>query len=144
MATTECPICSRHVRPENLMMHVEACLTKQDQPKTPFRSPSPKTKSPVSSRPPTPSPSQKLESPSPSALKKRKRSTPDDVSAVPLAERMRPKDLDDLVGQDELLGPGKLLATLIQADRVPNMILWGYEVLESRFCGTKELIIVGL
>ncbi|KAE9044705.1 ATPase [Phytophthora rubi] len=132
MAATECPICSRHVRPENLALHVEACLTKQEQPKTLFRSPSPstKSKSPMSSRTPNRSPSslppsQNNGSPSPSAQKKRKRSTPEDVSAVPLAERMRPKYLNDLVGQEELLAPGKLLATLIQADRVPNMILWG-------------------
>ncbi|EGZ26031.1 hypothetical protein PHYSODRAFT_481030 [Phytophthora sojae] len=133
MAATECPICSRHVRQENLMLHVEACLAKQEQPKTPlFRSPSPsaKSKSPVSFRTPNRSPSslppsQNNGSPSPAAQKKRKRSAPEDVSGVPLAERMRPKDMDDLVGQEELLGPGKLLATLIQADRVPNMILWG-------------------
>ncbi|POM73820.1 ATPase WRNIP1 [Phytophthora palmivora] len=128
MATTECPICSRHVRPENLMMHVEACLAKQDRPKTLFRSPSPltKSKSPTANRTPSRSPrSQNSPSPSSFALKKRKRTTSDDVSAVPLAERMRPKDLDDLVGQEELVGPGSLLSTLIEADRVPNMILWG-------------------
>jgi putative ATPase len=45
---------------------------------------------------------------------------------VPLAERMRPTALTDLVGQDEVVGPGKALAALIEADRVPNMILWGY------------------
>ncbi|OWZ01626.1 ATPase [Phytophthora megakarya] len=125
---TECPICSRHVRPENLPMHVEACLTKQEQPKTPFRSASPsaKSKSPTSNRTPNRSPSNQPPPPSPSpVLKKRKRSSSDDVSAVPLAERMRPKDLDDLVGQEELVGPDSLLSTLIQADRVPNMILWG-------------------
>ncbi|KAL4161681.1 hypothetical protein PRNP1_002233 [Phytophthora ramorum] len=129
MASTACPICSRHVRPENLMLHVEACLTKQEKPKPVFRSPSPapKAKSPraPSSSQSSPSPSLNPVSPSPSTLKKRKHTAIDDVSAVPLAERMRPKDLDDLVGQEELLGPGKLLATLIQADRVPNMILWG-------------------
>lgn len=46
-------------------------------------------------------------------------------ASAPLAERMRPTSLDALVGQEELLGPGKLLSSLIQADRVPNMILWG-------------------
>ncbi|KAL3667382.1 hypothetical protein V7S43_007608 [Phytophthora oleae] len=130
--TAPCPICSRHVRDENLMLHVEACLTKQDQSKTLLRSlsPSSKSKSPISSRTPNRSPSsqplsQNIPSSSPSNLKKRKRSTADDVSAVPLAERMRPKDLNDLVGQEELLGAGSLLSSLIQADRVPNMILWG-------------------
>ncbi|TYZ61327.1 hypothetical protein PybrP1_010367 [[Pythium] brassicae (nom. inval.)] len=56
--------------------------------------------------------------------KKRRREAAAKTSA-PLAERMRPTSLDDLVGQEELLGPGKLLVSLIQADRVPNMILWG-------------------
>jgi putative ATPase len=45
--------------------------------------------------------------------------------AVPLAERMRPASLADMVGQEHLLGPGKLLARAIAADRVPSMILWG-------------------
>ncbi|KAI9999005.1 hypothetical protein PInf_003684 [Phytophthora infestans] len=127
MSTTECPICSRHVRSESLMLHVDACLAKQDQPKTQFRSPSPsvKSKSPTTSRTPNRSPPPQNSSPSPSAQKKRKRTATDDASAVPLAERMRPTDLNDLVGQEELLGPGSLLSTLIEADRVPNMILWG-------------------
>ena len=44
---------------------------------------------------------------------------------VPLAERMRPRALSDLAGQEHLLGEGKLLARAIAADRVPSMILWG-------------------
>jgi len=44
---------------------------------------------------------------------------------VPLAERMRPRALADLVGQAHLVGEGKLLAHAIAADRVPSMILWG-------------------
>ncbi|MDC0749732.1 replication-associated recombination protein A [Polyangium mundeleinium] len=44
---------------------------------------------------------------------------------VPLAERMRPRALSDLVGQEHLVGEGKLLAHAIAADRVPSMILWG-------------------
>lgn len=44
---------------------------------------------------------------------------------VPLAERMRPRALSDLVGQEHLVGEGKLLARAIGADRLPSMILWG-------------------
>ncbi len=44
---------------------------------------------------------------------------------IPLAERMRPRSLADLVGQTHLVGEGKLLARAIGADRVPSMILWG-------------------
>ena len=44
--------------------------------------------------------------------------------AAPLAERMRPRKLDDIYGQ-ELVGPDGILRGLIEADRVPSMILWG-------------------
>ncbi|APR83647.1 Holliday junction DNA helicase RuvB [Minicystis rosea] len=50
---------------------------------------------------------------------------PELKAAVPLAERMRPSTLADMVGQEHLLGEGKLLARAIAADRVPSMILWG-------------------
>ncbi len=44
---------------------------------------------------------------------------------VPLAERVRPRRLEDLVGHDALLGPTTLLGRAVAADRVPSMILWG-------------------
>ena len=44
---------------------------------------------------------------------------------APLAERMRPRTLDDYVGQEHLLGPGKMLRSLIEDDQVPSLILWG-------------------
>ena len=43
----------------------------------------------------------------------------------PLASRMRPRDLDEFAGQQHLLGPGKILRQLIEADRVSSMIFWG-------------------
>ena len=43
----------------------------------------------------------------------------------PLAERMRPKTLDDIVGQDHLVGPSAPLRSLIESDRLPSVILWG-------------------
>ena len=46
-------------------------------------------------------------------------------SGRPLAERVRPRSLDDFVGQEHLLGPGKPLRTEIESDRVASMILWG-------------------
>ena len=48
-----------------------------------------------------------------------------DPEATPLAERMRPRTLDDYVGQEHVVGPGKLLRRAIEADRIPSMILWG-------------------
>lgn len=169
MASSACPICSRHFRPENLAMHVEFCLTKSARGSSLASSPfaafsTAKKRPPASSAtanrsvsrpgsvpPATPttafSPDHSGHSAAPassalpkagggnhhgdddmhsmpgSASKKRKRL--EEPSPVPLAERMRPTALADLVGQDEVVGPGKALAALIEADRVPNMILWG-------------------
>ncbi|MBV9041007.1 MAG: replication-associated recombination protein A [Acidimicrobiia bacterium] len=44
---------------------------------------------------------------------------------APLAARMRPQTLDDVVGQEKLLAPGKPLRSLIVADRLSSVILWG-------------------
>ncbi len=44
---------------------------------------------------------------------------------APLADRLRPRTLDDLVGQDHLIGPGRPLRVLIEADKLSSVILWG-------------------
>jgi len=46
-------------------------------------------------------------------------------SSGPLAERMRPRALDELVGQDEVLGPGRPLRLAIEQDTLTSVILWG-------------------
>ena len=43
----------------------------------------------------------------------------------PLADRMRPRTLDEFIGQEHILGPGKPLRTVIEAGRVHSMIFWG-------------------
>ena len=43
----------------------------------------------------------------------------------PLAERMRPERLEDFVGQEHILGPGKPLRVQIERDRLTSLILWG-------------------
>jgi putative ATPase len=43
----------------------------------------------------------------------------------PLADRMRPQTLEEVVGQKQILREGKLLRDVIQKDRVPSLILWG-------------------
>lgn len=43
----------------------------------------------------------------------------------PLADRVRPRQLSELLGHADLLGPGTSLRRAIEADRVPSMILWG-------------------
>ena len=47
------------------------------------------------------------------------------ANVAPLADRLRPKTLDDFVGQEGILGQGRLLRRAITADRVGNLILHG-------------------
>ncbi len=47
------------------------------------------------------------------------------VSIVPLAERVRPKTLDEVVGQEHLTGPGKPLRRMLETRRLSSFILWG-------------------
>ena len=44
---------------------------------------------------------------------------------VPLAERMRPKTLDEVVGQDEIIGDGKILTEIVRKQEPVNIIFWG-------------------
>ena len=44
---------------------------------------------------------------------------------IPLAERMRPRSLDEVVGQDELIAPGRPLREMIERDLLQSIILWG-------------------
>jgi len=47
------------------------------------------------------------------------------VAQIPLAERLRPTTLNDLVGQEHLTGEGSILRTAINQGKIPSMILWG-------------------
>ncbi|TAK04814.1 replication-associated recombination protein A [Patescibacteria group bacterium] len=49
----------------------------------------------------------------------------DTARTAPLADRMRPRTLDELVGQRQLVGPGAPIRVLIEADQTPSMLLWG-------------------
>src|SRR5919106_1385051 len=46
-------------------------------------------------------------------------------SAAPMAARMRPRNLDEFVGQQHFLGPGKLLRRMLEADRLTSVIFYG-------------------
>src|SRR3989440_12992868 len=50
--------------------------------------------------------------------------TPSTPTAEPLAARMRPRTLDEILGQDHILGPGRILRRSIEEDHIPSMILW--------------------
>ena len=47
------------------------------------------------------------------------------LAGRPLADRMRPQTLDEFIGQEELLGPGKPLRTQIERDDMSSMLFWG-------------------
>jgi putative ATPase len=44
---------------------------------------------------------------------------------TPLAERLRPRTLDEIVGQDHLIGKGKILRLMVEQDQLTSIILWG-------------------
>src|SRR5262245_36081759 len=47
------------------------------------------------------------------------------VEGTPLADRMRPRTIDEMVGQEHLLGPGRVLRAAIERGELHSMILWG-------------------
>jgi len=83
----------------------------------------------------------------------------DTQNCSPLADRMRPRALEDIVGQDHIVGPGRLLRRAIQADRLSSIILYGppgtgktslaavianttraaFEKLNAVLCGVKDI-----
>ncbi len=52
-------------------------------------------------------------------------SAPTSSAGEPLAARMRPRTLDEILGQEQLLAPGRVLRRSIEEDHIPSMILWG-------------------
>ena len=48
-------------------------------------------------------------------------------SNIPLAERLRPRTLDDYIGQEHLVGPGGVFRKFIETGNVPSFILWGQD-----------------
>ena len=47
------------------------------------------------------------------------------MNRIPLAERMRPEKLDDVIGQDDIIGPGKILTEIVKKGEPVNLIFWG-------------------
>ncbi len=52
-------------------------------------------------------------------------SASDAVARAPLADRMRPQTLDQIVGQDALVGPSAAFRRLVESDQVPSCVFWG-------------------
>ena len=64
-------------------------------------------------------------------------SSSQDRSGQPLAARMRPRTLDEFVGQEQIIGPGTVLRTSIENDDLTSMIFWG-----PAGCGKSTLAAV--
>ncbi|HQJ83928.1 MAG TPA: AAA family ATPase, partial [Candidatus Paceibacterota bacterium] len=58
-------------------------------------------------------------------IDKSKNSKDKDDKMAPLADRLRPENLADFVGQADIVGEGKLLRKLIEQDETPSLIFWG-------------------
>ncbi|MBV9230046.1 MAG: AAA family ATPase, partial [Chloroflexi bacterium] len=54
-----------------------------------------------------------------------KNAPPAPAAGEPLAARMRPHTLDEIIGQEHLLGPGRILRSSIESDHISSMIFWG-------------------
>ena len=48
-----------------------------------------------------------------------------------LALRMRPKTIDQVIGQEHLVGPGKIIRSMVEANRLSSMILYGLQASEK-------------
>ncbi|MCB1027642.1 MAG: AAA family ATPase, partial [Microthrixaceae bacterium] len=47
------------------------------------------------------------------------------AASAPLADRLRPRSLDEVVGQEHLLGPGRPMRVLVESDKLSSVVLWG-------------------
>ena len=47
------------------------------------------------------------------------------MNNTPLADKIRPEKLEDIVGQEHILGKGKILPKIIESEKIPNMIFYG-------------------
>src|SRR5207237_3582132 len=63
--------------------------------------------------------------PPPEVARPEKREASKPTSRPPLSARMRPRNLDEFVGQSHILGPGQLLRRAIEADRIQSLIFYG-------------------
>ncbi|XP_053601347.1 ATPase WRNIP1-like isoform X1 [Plodia interpunctella] len=131
MASVNCPVCDKQFQQEIIEEHVNKCLflnTKDTKSISTskrngshFESTSPHDKKiKLESHINSTSSTGNLIS---ETTKAKKQSTQD--KPLPLAEKMRPLQLDELVGQQEAFGPGSMLRAMLHQKKVPNMILWG-------------------
>ncbi|XP_063358316.1 ATPase WRNIP1-like [Cydia amplana] len=128
-----CPVCNREFKKDQIEDHVNKCLFLNTQPEKNaakrmgsfFNSISPKekrlkTENNINNNAP------KYMEPQPSNLTLNSNGKEEITGkSVPLAEQMRPLSLDDIVGHKESFGAGTMLRSMLEQNKIPNMILWG-------------------
>ncbi|TCD63033.1 hypothetical protein EIP91_006069 [Steccherinum ochraceum] len=145
-----CPVCSKDVPEDSINTHLDSNCSDAEPPASTSQRPLKTTKAkPKDAQTPiAPIFAKKLEpmsspmagpsySQSPTLGKKRKageitmmghssaKRHKDTSSSAPLAERLRPKSLEDFVGHESLIGPDSLLTSMIRGGSTGSMILWG-------------------
>ncbi|XP_049868211.1 ATPase WRNIP1-like [Pectinophora gossypiella] len=134
-----CPVCNREFEKDVIQEHVNKCLFLNTQPepssskRTGFhlQSPVSQDKRVKLSSASSNTLSRKVKEPQPSGSHIRSipqpcKETPHVKEAKgPLAERMRPLSLDDMVGQKDAFGARSMLRSMLEQKKIPNMILWG-------------------
>ncbi|XP_047987017.1 ATPase WRNIP1-like isoform X2 [Leguminivora glycinivorella] len=126
-----CPVCNREFRKDQIEDHVNKCLFLNTQPEKSvtkrtgsfFNSVSPKEKR-IKTENSLNNNAQKYKESSNSTLNSNGKEENADKS-VPLAEQMRPLSLDDIVGHKAAFGAGTMLRSMLEQNKIPNMILWG-------------------
>ena len=134
---SQCPLCFSHFSTSIIESHASKC--RRESPENSTTQPLNKSKSPGPSPSPSPQPAKRAWSgftmnPSPgSSPKAEKKPRLDDTqgqiskpkSNVPLAEAMRPKTLEEYLGQDTICEEKSIWRGLIERNQVPSMVLWG-------------------
>ncbi|BGP17538.1 hypothetical protein JCM10213_004080 [Rhodosporidiobolus nylandii] len=149
-ALVECPVCERYVPETTINVHLDFCTGGSPPssaaplpgPSSSFSKPTPKASGKVPSAangsaakkrkatsdgaPASSSPAAFLSSKKPRAPSGKATTTSSHLEAAkPLPELVRPKALEDFIGQEHLLGKGALLRSLIEADKVGSCLFWG-------------------
>lgn len=124
------PVCGKQVPSFTINSHLDSSACNSSSSPSTHTQPSTSTKRKSSSISHDPPPSS-----SASTSTKKFKSTTAVENAKPLAERVRPKTLQEFVGQEHLLGEGRMLRNLIDKDKLGSLILWGPPVCRSLWTG---------
>ncbi|XP_075992533.1 ATPase WRNIP1-like [Anticarsia gemmatalis] len=129
-----CPVCNKNFDKNSIEEHVNKCLflnTSEENKNRTEISSGKRSSSHLNNSASHEKRSRMSTSPSASHTMKTqsaivsKTQTKDTSSNLPLAEKMRPVSLQDIVGHTQAFGPGSMIRSLLEQKKIPNMILWG-------------------